>query len=169
MPDICDLILDDHETFRRRFAELDEHRDADTDRLARLWTPLAGLLDRHAAAEEAVFYPLLLKRGTDGEDETDDAIGDHNDIRDAVRDADNHQPGTDGWWDAVARTREHNSDHMAEEEREALADFRARTSKADREDLGARFVEFMAAHPDRAHVSTADKDPGTFIDQHTSG
>jgi hypothetical protein len=33
MPNICDLILDDHETFRRRFAELDEHRDAAPERL----------------------------------------------------------------------------------------------------------------------------------------
>jgi len=169
MPDICDLILDDHETFRRRFAELDEHRDADVERLAQLWGPLAGLLDRHAAAEEAVFYPALLQRGTDGEEETDDAIGDHNDIRDAVRDAGTHEPGTAAWWDAVAQAREHNSDHMAEEEREALADFRARAPKQQREDIGAHFLEFMAAHPDGEHVSTADKDPDTFIGRHTAG
>lgn len=81
------------------------------------------------------------------------------------------QPGGEatGWWAAVALAREHNSDHMAEEEREALADFRARTPKQEREDLAAQFVEFMTAHPRGEDVSTADKDPDTFIDRHTAG
>ncbi|PZS15585.1 MAG: hypothetical protein DLM54_12435 [Acidimicrobiales bacterium] len=41
MPDICDRSLDDHETLRRRFAELDQQRDAGPEALARMWDPLA--------------------------------------------------------------------------------------------------------------------------------
>lgn len=84
MTDITQLILDDHETFRRKFAALD---DADEpEQLRAIWDPLAALLDVHAVAEEVVFYPELLRRGDDdAEDETVDAIGDHNDIRDGVR------------------------------------------------------------------------------------
>lgn len=59
MPDICDLSLDDHETLRRRFAELDQQRDAGPEALARMWDPLATLLDLHAAAEEEVFNPAV--------------------------------------------------------------------------------------------------------------
>ncbi len=128
MPDICDLILDDHEIFRRRFAELDENQAAESDVLAGVWEPLGELLDRHAAAEEAVFYPRLLHRGEHAEKETDDAISDHNKIRDAVRDARGGEAGSPVWWEAVKRARRENSDHMAEEERGALADFRERTS-----------------------------------------
>ena len=88
MPDITQLILDDHDTFRRQFAALD---DADgPDALHAVWKPLADLLEVHAAAEETIFYPQLLRRGDDAEDETVDAIGDHNDIRDGVREAARH-------------------------------------------------------------------------------
>ncbi|MGQ0774776.1 MAG: hypothetical protein ACT4NY_10225 [Pseudonocardiales bacterium] len=48
--DITQLILDDHETFRREFAALD---DADKpEQLRAIWEPLAALLDVHAVAEE---------------------------------------------------------------------------------------------------------------------
>jgi hypothetical protein len=46
------------------------------------------MLDVHAYIEEKIFYPQLLQRGADDpEGETLDAIGDHNDIRDGVGDA----------------------------------------------------------------------------------
>lgn len=40
----------------------------DTDQLHAIWEPLAALLEVHAAAEEAIFYPQLLRRGEDAED-----------------------------------------------------------------------------------------------------
>jgi hypothetical protein len=124
MADITQLILDDHDAFRRQFAALD---DADPAELRALWDPLAELLEVHAAAEEAIFYPQLLRHGDDAEDETVDAIGDHNDIRDGVREAARHPVGSSKWWDGVWQARRANSDHMAEEEDDALADFRRNT------------------------------------------
>lgn len=35
------------------------------------------------------------------DDETEDAIKDHNEIRDAVRTVADNETGTDGWWQAV--------------------------------------------------------------------
>ncbi len=165
MPDICDLILDEHETFRRRFAELDEHRE-EPETLKRLWDPLAELLERHAAAEETIFYPELLARGQRAEDETDDAIDDHNDIRDAVRDAASTEPGSDAWWEAVSKAREENSDHMGEEERGALADFRAHAPEDVREEIGNRWVDYNQKHAGGRGVDSSDKDPEEYIEEH---
>ncbi|MGH9105008.1 MAG: hemerythrin domain-containing protein [Acidimicrobiales bacterium] len=109
MPDITDLILDDHETLRRCFAELDELRDAGADALSQVWEPLGLLLDLHAAAEEQVFYPQLLARGQRAEAETTDAIKDHNAIRDAVGAAAQAPVASGKWWQAVKRAREQNS------------------------------------------------------------
>ncbi|MGH3492621.1 MAG: hemerythrin domain-containing protein [Sciscionella sp.] len=167
MPDICDLILDEHERFRRRFAELDEQREAGGAVLSRLWEPLAATLDRHAAAEEAVFYPALLERGTRAEDETDDAVGDHNKIRDAVRDSGHAETGSAQWWEAVWAARRENSEHMGEEERGALADFRANTEPALRDELGTRFTEFNTRHASGQDVDTSDKDPQRYIEENT--
>lgn len=172
--DIAALILDDHDTFRRGFAALDEAQgpDADpataTERLEAIWTPLADLLDVHAVAEEQIFYPALLRKGDDAVDETLDAVGDHNDIRDAIHAAARHPAGSDAWWAEVNKAREANTEHMAEEEDEALADFRRNTTAAQRADLGRRFAEFKAAHSAR-DLDTSDQDPEEYVAEHLPG
>jgi hypothetical protein len=163
MADITQLILDDHETFRREFAALDDANEP--EQLRAIWDPLAALLDVHAAAEEAVFYPQLLRCGDDdAEDETVDAIGDHNDIRDGVREAARHPIGSPQWWDAVRQTRVANSNHMAEEEDDALPDFRRNAPLSMREDLAHRFLKFKADHADARDLDTSDKDPQEYVD-----
>ena len=128
--DITELILDDHREQRRLFAILEQIDRADTGVLSAIWDRLASFLELHAAAEEAIFYPALLQvglaahRAAGVEGETLDAIHDHNEIRDAVADVARHQVGTDEWFGAVAAANLANSDHMAEEEREGLTDFR---------------------------------------------
>jgi hypothetical protein len=127
--DITELIMSDHHEQRRMFALLDEAGE-DPAVLGPIWRRLAILLEVHAAAEEKLFYPTLMQvgEGAGGQSgpgaETKDAIGDHNDIRDAVHAAEDHDVGSQEWWQSVLDAREANSDHMAEEEREALADFR---------------------------------------------
>ena len=168
MPDICDLILDDHAMLRRRFAELDElHGErSDQDACDRRWRPVADLLEVHAAAEEALFYPRLLEEGSEGDPETTDAIKDHNDIRDAVRDATVHRPGSEEWWDAVRRAREENSDHMGEEERGAIADFREHADADERRSLGDEWVRFQAEHAGARGIDPGDRDPERYVAEH---
>lgn len=162
MPDIVDLILDDHDWFRRQFSALDGATG--TDELHAIWKPLADLLDVHAAAEEEIFYPELLHLGKDDpEDETIDAIGDHNDIRDGVADAARHPVGTDAWFEAVWRARVANSEHMAEEEDEGLADFRKHADPKLRGELGQRFLEFKEKHKGRKGIDTGDVDPHEYV------
>jgi hypothetical protein len=168
MADITDLIRADHDWFRERFAKLDSLRrrtPVDNSALERVWRPLADKLDVHAYIEEKIFYPQLLKRGTDDpEGETLDAIGDHNDIRDGVRDATAAQVGTEEWWSAVDRTRSANDDHMSEEETEGLADFRRNASIGLREALGRQYNEFMTSHPTTEGVPVVDRDPEGYVE-----
>lgn len=166
MDDITQLILEDHEWFRERFAALDELQGqdpVDVDALRSVWTPLAERLDVHAIAEEEIFYPQLLRKGESPEDETLDAIGDHNDIRDAVNEANQQEVGSSGWWQAVGQARVSNDEHMAEEEREGLADFRRNAASGLREALGKRFARFMQEHPTTRELDTADKSPEGYV------
>ncbi len=171
--DITALILDDHDTFRRGFAALDDLQrpDADpttiTERLDATWQPLADLLDVHAVAEERIFYPALLRRGDDdAEDETLDAIGDHNDIREGIREAAKQTTGSEQWWTAVAKARESNTEHMGEEEDDGLADFRRNASRELRARLGREFVEFKNRHPTADSLDTSDQDPEAYVAEH---
>lgn len=165
--DITQLILDDHHEQRRLFAMLEQISPADTEVLSALWGRLAVFLDLHAATEEAIFYPALLQVGLAArrragvEDETLDAIHDHNDIRDAVTEVAKHPVGSDGWYTAVAAANLANSDHMAEEEREGLTDFRRLASLQRRHDLAVAFAAFEARN--YAGVTPHDRDPAEYV------
>lgn len=169
MSDITALIFEDHEWFREQFAKLDDLQatpSSDPKALQRVWRPLADKLDVHAYIEEKIFYPQLLEQGADDpEEETLDAIGDHNDIRDGVRDADAAAVGSDEWWAAVGRAREANDEHMGEEERDGLADFRANAPARLREELGTQYRQFMAQHPTPKGLLIIDSDPQTYVDE----
>lgn len=167
MPDITTLILDDHNWFRRQFAALDELQAAPTSdprELSALWGPLAARLDVHAIAEEKIFYPQLLEHGKDPEDETIDAIGDHNEIRDGVAQAERNPVGSRAWWDGVWAARRANDEHMGEEENEGLANFRQSATSDLRESLGQQFGEFLDAHPTTAGLDNSDKDPEGYVE-----
>jgi hypothetical protein len=166
MADITALILEDHSWFRQQFLELDGLRaqdGVDVAQLRRIWDPLSRRLDLHAIAEEEIFYPQLLAQGEDPEAETLDAIGDHNDIRDGLHGAARQVVGTTLWWNAVGRAREANDEHMAEEEREGLADFRAHAPAGLRESLGRQFAAFLDTHRTTRGVDTSDKDPAAYV------
>lgn len=166
MADITHQILEEHAWFRRAFAELDE---AASGQLVPLWQRLVGRLELHARAEETIFYPGLLDEGVDAIDETDDAIGDHNDIRAAGARARSEDVGSDAWWEAVVDARVSNSDHMGEEERGALADFRRNTDPGRRHELGRAFAAFLAEHT-TIDIELIEKGPAPdeYIKDHSS-
>jgi hypothetical protein len=164
--DITELILSDHHQQRRMFAILDEVDRADTKTLATLWNRIAAMLETHARAEEEIFYPELLKLGERLHDhteveETEDAIGDHNDIRDGITQAAAHEVGSEGWWEGVDAAREANDEHMGEEEHEGLADFRRHADLELRHRLAVRFAAFEATHVDG--VTPVDLDPEEYV------
>ncbi|WP_370585388.1 hemerythrin domain-containing protein [Nocardia sp. XZ_19_231] len=165
--DITELILDDHREQRRLFAILEQINRTETGALSAIWDRLAAFLELHAQAEEEIFYPALLqtgiaaKRTSAVEDETLDAIHDHNDIRDAVADVARHKVGTDDWYAAVAAANLANSDHMAEEEREGLTDFRRLAGLSQRHQLAVTFAAYEARN--YAGVRSVDKDPDSYV------
>ncbi|WP_284974899.1 hemerythrin domain-containing protein [Arthrobacter sp. efr-133-TYG-104] len=167
--DIAEVILSDHHEQRRLFALLDEMHDCRPEELDAVWNRLRILLEVHAKAEEELFYPALLDlgRGAGGKDsagdETTDAIHDHNEIRDAVAEVTGHASGTAQWWAAVAKTNEVNGDHMAEEEREGLADFRQHAPLDLRHRLGLAFSIFESAHA--SGIKARDVSPAEYVDK----
>ena len=177
MADITQLILDEHDQQRRLFALIDEIDPADTASLAALWRRLRALLDAHAEAEERIFYPRLMQVGEGANDaandsgsaadETEDAIEDHNEIRDTAAAVDKEAIGSKAWFDALGKCNEANGDHMAEEERQGLTDFRRHTSLEERHALGLKFAVFEADH--LMGVEPVDKDPKKWVKEHTPG
>ena len=165
--DITQLILDDHHEQRRLFAILEQIDRSQTTTLSAIWGRLASFLELHAQAEEEIFYPALLQAGVAArraggvEEETLDAIGDHNEIRDAVADVARHRVGTDEWYAAVAAANRANGDHMAEEEREGLTQLRRLAGLSQRHRLAVAFADYEARH--YAGVRPVDTDPSGYV------
>ncbi len=161
--DVTELILDDHATFRRLFARLDDATTNDERR--EIWVALAPLLSAHVIAEEQTFYPALLKAAHDDAD-VKDMIHDHNEIRDAVHAADTCEAGSPEWHKHVAQARKANSDHMAEEERETLPAARKHIATEDRVHLGLAFLRVRNAYPSGSlRDLDRDKDPETYVER----
>jgi hypothetical protein len=168
--DITDVILHQHGEQRRMFAMLDELPRDDTEGLAAVWKRLEILLETHAEAEEKYFYPVLLRVGKgeadadDVEEEVEDAVKDHNDIRDGIRRAARHEVGSNEWWEAVVDCRVANSDHMAEEERQDLADFRRHADLQQRHDIAVAFLRYESMKA-ATGVPPKDKDPEEYVEK----
>jgi hypothetical protein len=168
--DICELILSDHHEQRRMFAMLDDVPKDDTRTLGVMWKRLSTMLEVHAQGEEELFYPELLKLGerlhTEAEvEETEDAIGDHNDIRDGILAAQAAEVGSEAWWKGVNDAREANDEHMGEEEHEGLKDFREHVDLETRHRIGVAFAAYEAEHVDG--VPIVDKDPEEYVKENS--
>ena len=168
--DTTELILSDHHEQRRMFAMLDDVDGSDTETLGALWRRLSTMLEVHAEGEERYFYPELLKLGQrlhdDSEvEETEDAIGDHNDIRDGILESRKHDVGTDGWWSGVNAARHANDEHMGEEEHEGLKDFRQHVDLETRHRIAVTFAAYEAQNVDGVPVE--NKDPEEYIKENS--
>jgi hypothetical protein len=169
--DVTEVILHQHGEQRRMFAMLEEWPRDDEAGLAAVWERLEILLEVHAEAEERFFYPALVRLGRGAgdadsmEEEVTDAIKDHNEIREAVRSVRRCKAGSDKWWAAVTAANVANSDHMAEEERQDLTDFREQASLQLRHALAVRLLRYEVEHWARG-ITPEDKSPKGFVEAH---
>ncbi|MEO7130833.1 MAG: hemerythrin domain-containing protein [Dermatophilaceae bacterium] len=167
--DITEIIAHQHMEQRRMFGMLEEWPRDDQEGLAAVWKRLEILLETHAEAEEKYFYPELVKLGTGGADadsaqeEVEDAIKDHNDIRKAIRKVGRCKTGSAAWWTAVTDANVYNSKHMAEEERQDLADFRQQATLELRHEIAVRFLRYESVKAS-AGIAPKDKDPDAYVE-----
>ena len=166
--DITEMILDDHDWFRRQFLRLADLREK-PEEAATVWDELAIQLEVHASAEEEHFYPSMAKRADDDDaSATEDAIGDHDDIRAGTEKARAAKVGSQEWWDAIDETDKANNHHMSEEESDDLAPFRTATTLGLRQELGAKFEQFKLDHAGGRGLSFEQKDPDAYVEAVTS-
>lgn len=146
--DISELVMADHRRIRRLSAALDDAARWDGgsgSTLAHAWLRLAGLLEVHTAAEEEICYLPMSRYRPGAAEDRHAAIADHDDIREAIREASLHQPGSGPWRRAVRAALACNADHLDREEHGLLAESLADLSMAQRRELGRQWRAFVAA------------------------
>lgn len=163
--DITALILSEHEAFRRSFTEIEQLTDP--AELGQRWRELADQLEVHAAGEETIFYPELLQDVDDSEGDTEHAVKDHNEIREATQAVDQHEVGSEAWWEAFRGAREATVDHLAEEENDVLPPFQEQVGAELRDELGMRWLKFHEDHEDAKGLSGDPVDPQAYVEEHS--
>jgi hemerythrin superfamily protein len=149
MTDIIDMVLHDHRTVEQLFDKLVAATGADEQ--TQLFAQVKEELERHTSAEEKVLYPRVRKDVPEGVEEVKDANEEHDQIRESLKEVEEHEAGTELFTLAVAQLVATTKHHVGVEETELLPDFRDNTSVSERESLGRRFEEAKA----RASASAA--------------
>jgi hemerythrin superfamily protein len=164
--DIVTLILGEHEAFRRAFTEIEQLDDA--QEAGSRWRELADQLEVHAAGEEEVFYPALLKDVDGSEGETEHAVKDHNEIRETTRKVDDHEVGSDAWWEAFREAREATVEHLGEEENDVFPPFQSEVPEDKRTELGMAWLKFLERHAGAKGLDGEEKDPEQYVEEHSA-
>jgi len=137
MPDIIDLVLKDHLKVAGLFEELTSAKTA--ARQKSLFAEVTEALEAHATAEEKVLYPRVRKDVPEGKKEARDATEEHDQIRESLKEVQEHEPGTELFALAVDQLIATTKHHVGVEEEELLPDFRANSETEERAELGKRF------------------------------
>jgi hypothetical protein len=167
--DVGELIVADHERIGRLFGALDDAaryaaggdggRGGPDWMLAAIWVRIATLLGLHADAEQEICFMAMFSR-RDRHSELEDAIGDLNDLRDAVAETRLHDVGSPAWWRAVNAARRSICDHISAIEQGALAEFRDRSEPQFRRHLGNQWKGFIAARHRDGLLQDWSRPPG---------
>jgi hypothetical protein len=147
--DIIDLIMADHRRIRRLCLTLGSmaRRAGDSGAgwmLAHVWQRLAGLLEAHTRAEEEICYLPVFGSGQGAAERRREAIADHDDLREAIREASLQPAGSPPWWRAVSAALEATASHLDREGR-AVQDGLTALTMSQRRSLGRQWSAFIAA------------------------
>lgn len=142
MPDIIDLVIQDHHEVALLFERLQAAKDV--SERSELFNEVKGELTRHATAEERVLYPRVKKEVPDGKEETTGATEEHDQIRASLKEVEEHDPASDLFVLAVAQLIATTKHHVGVEEEELLPNFQKNSDLSEREELGRLFTEEKA-------------------------
>ena len=175
VPDIIEVILADHRRIQRLLAALRETArygggPEAACSLAHLWHRLADLLGHHAEAEQEIWYPALFGQGRERDAELDEAVADHDDIRETLQEAVLHPVGSPCWCRAVAAASRLTTGHLAGEERGLLTAFVRHATPELRRELGRQWTVFTSARRTRlpSEPPTAGYGSPVTLDDHRS-
>jgi hemerythrin superfamily protein len=140
MPDVVDLIMNDHREVERLFEEL----RTDRDKRASLLPVLTTLLTAHSRAEESEVYPAAAKAG--GSDEVEHSQEEHVEADELLEKLAQTDPTSAAFDSALEELVNAVTHHVEEEESKVLPGMRQRLSGGDLEQLGEAFLSSRAEH-----------------------
>ncbi|WP_367129669.1 hemerythrin domain-containing protein [Saccharothrix sp. HUAS TT1] len=141
MPDVVDLIMQDHREVERLFTELKDH----PEKRPLLVPVLISVLVAHSRAEEAEVYPVAKDEAGETE-EVEHSQEEHAEAEQLLIKLAGTDPTSPSFEDVLEELVESVTHHVEEEESSVLPGMRQRLDERRREELGRAFAESRARH-----------------------
>ncbi len=150
-PDGITLLMEDHRTVERLYAQFQQAGPHDSARRSELVHQIVRELSVHAIAEEEYLYPATAEAFPGGEDLAHHSVEEHQQIKEVLNDIDS-TPADDPSLDGKLRTlMDEVNHHVEEEEGELFPKLRAALGQERIEELGRRLATAKAIAPTRPH------------------
>ncbi|ONI80895.1 hemerythrin [Saccharothrix sp. ALI-22-I] len=141
MPDVVDLIMQDHREVERLFAELENN----PEKRPLLVPVLTAVLTAHSRAEESAVYPVAKNEAGETE-EIEHSQAEHVQAEHLLLRLSQTDPTSRVFDDVLRELVEAVTHHVEEEESTVLPGMRERLDQDRREELGRAFAESRARH-----------------------
>jgi hemerythrin superfamily protein len=163
MPDVTTIIENDHREVEALFAQYAssasiEAKDETLDQIRKALAP-------HAAAEEILVYPAVRGAASNGQEEANHAIDEHQEIKRLLAEVDKMSSDDAGRDAKVLELQQAVEHHVEEEEGSLLPLLRANTDADRLEKMGELFQTMKPLLPTRPHPLV----PGTASGQLLAG
>jgi hemerythrin superfamily protein len=163
MPDVTQIIENDHREVERLFA--DYFAAAGNDDKDRIVDEIRLALAPHSAAEEILVYPAVRRSVEDGKDQARHSIDEHQEIKRLLAEVDKMSSG-DAERDATLRALQQAVEHhVQEEEGIVLPSLRSALDAKRLDQMGELFQTMKPLLPTRPHPLV----PGTASAQLLAG
>jgi hemerythrin superfamily protein len=140
MPDVVDLIIQDHRELQRLFETLRN----DPDQRSALAPVMSTLLFAHSRAEESEVYPEASSAG--GEEDVEHSQKEHLEADQLAERLTSLDPESEEFGEVLEKLVKAVTHHLEEEEETVLPHMRERMDAAQLQTLGERFLAARAEH-----------------------
>lgn len=138
MPDVVDLIKAQHKAVD---ALLEQAQSAEGTEVRDLLVQVRDLLVPHSDAEESFVYPAIRERDASEASQVKDGVAEHHHIDFLLKQLLTEKPGGPGYDGKLAAFVGELRHHVEEEENDLLPVLKEKASAAERESMGARFMQ----------------------------
>jgi hemerythrin superfamily protein len=160
--DLVHIIQAEHRQVERLFERFEGAvRSGDQREQATVARQVVRDLSLHAAVEEQVLYPALVRAGAAAE--RLDALEDHHAVKVALSEIEAMRPGQERFAAKVRVVEKSVRRHVEEEESTLLPRLRERLEDHELQRLGAEFEALRRSAPTRPHPASPDTPPANLL------
>jgi hemerythrin superfamily protein len=163
MPNIVDLLVQDHRKVDTLFTDYEIAQDA--ARKEEVAREVTRELSMHAAVEELLVYPAVRNRAENGSQLADHAIEEHQEVKELLADLEKMQPSDPAFHARFTALMKSVREHVGEEEGELLPALTRSMDQERLESLGELAQTTKSLMPTHPHPRV----PGTATAQLLAG